>query len=38
MRKFMMILTLAMSFLAVTSADAAKQGPPECSPVCPILR
>jgi hypothetical protein len=39
MRKFVMILTLAISFLAATGAvNAAKQGPPQCSPICPILR
>jgi hypothetical protein len=38
MRKLMMILTLTISFLAVTGANAAKQPPPECDPNCPILR
>ena len=37
MRKFMIILTLTLSFLAVSAAVNADP-PPQCSPTCPLLR
>ncbi|MGD1070756.1 MAG: hypothetical protein ABSB15_11500 [Bryobacteraceae bacterium] len=38
MRKFFMILTLAVSFLAVTGVASTDMpgGPPQCSPNCPF--
>jgi hypothetical protein len=38
MRKLMMILTLTISFLAVTGAASAGGNPPECGPNCPLVR
>jgi hypothetical protein len=38
MRKFFMILTLAVSFLAVTASADMPGGPPQCSPNCPWVR
>ena len=39
MRKFMMILTLTISFLAVSaSATNVKPDPPSCDPNCPSIR
>jgi hypothetical protein len=37
MRKFMLILTLALSYLAVAGTVSATGVPPQCSP-CPWVR
>jgi hypothetical protein len=37
MRKFMMVLTLALTFLAVTGS-ASQITPPECGDDCPFVR
>jgi hypothetical protein len=36
MRKLMMIVTLAMSFLAFTGSSVAS--PPQCGDLCPFVR
>jgi hypothetical protein len=40
MRKFFMILTLAVSYLAISGAASANVpgGPPGCDPNCPFVR
>ena len=39
MRKFFMILTLAVSYLAVSGAASADMpGSPQCDPLCPWVR
>ena len=37
MRKFMIVITLTLSFLAVSAAVSADP-PPQCSPNCPLIR
>jgi hypothetical protein len=38
MRKLMVILTLAISFIAVSGAAHAGGTPPECGDDCPFVR
>ena len=38
MRKLMMLLTLAISFLGVTGAASAGGSPPQCGDNCPFVR
>jgi hypothetical protein len=40
MRKFFMILTLAVSYIAISGVASADMpgGPPTCSPNCPFVR
>lgn len=38
MRKLMMILALAISYLGLTAAASANGNPPECGDTCPFVR
>ena len=38
MKKVLMIVTLAMAYLAATGAASAIPPPPECDPNCPWVR
>ena len=38
MRKFFMILTLAVSYLAATGLASASGAPPSCDPNCPWVK